>query len=205
MSLKFDILMINTKAKEDALAGNKVINGCVGTLRDDDHNLLTFTEVKKVLKNSACSYLDYAPVTGYKSFKEGTVKWLFERPEEILNSKLFSFGATMGGTGALATCFRIAADEKSILIFGDVVWPNYHTIAEKAGVETAIFEIIKNNKFNFEGLEETIQSSLNKANKVVILINDPCENPIGYSFSSNETKKLFELLENTIKIQIKLI
>ncbi len=204
MSLKFDILMINTKAKEDALAGNKVINGCVGTLRDDNHNLLTFTEVKKVLKSSACNYLDYAPVVGYKSFKEGTVKWLFDRPEEILNSKLFSFGATIGGTGALATAFRIAADEKAILIFGDIVWPNYVTIAEKAGVETARFEVIKNNKFNFESLEDAIKSSLMKANKVVILINDPCENPIGYSFTSEETNKLFYLLEKYNKESNKL-
>lgn len=195
MSLKFDILMINTKAKEDALAGNKVINGCVGTLRDDDHNLLTFTEVKKVLKDLACSYLDYAPVVGYKSFKEGVVKWLFDRPEEILNSKLFSFGATMGGTGALATAFKIAADEDAILIFGDVVWPNYVTIAEKAGVKTERFEVIKDDKFNFESLEKAIQKTLEKSKKVVVLINDPCENPIGYSFTSEENSKLFKLLE----------
>ena len=195
MSLKFDILMINTKAKEDAMNGNKVINGCVGTLRDDEHNLLTFTDVKNVLKKSACSYLDYAPVVGYKSFKEGVVKWLFEKPEEILNSKLFSFGATMGGTGALATSFKIAADEKATLIFGDVVWPNYVTIAEKAAVETARFQLIKDDKFNFEALEKAIKLALNKTEKVFILINDPCENPTGYSFTSEETKRLFDLLE----------
>lgn len=195
MSLKFDILMINAKAKEDAANGNKVINGCVGTLRDDEHNLLTFTEVKKVLKDSACSYLDYAPVVGYKSFKEGVVKWLFNRSKEVLDSKLFSFGATMGGTGALATSFKITANEKAILIYGDIVWPNYVTIAEEAGVETERFELIKDDKFNFDGLKKTIDASLKKRNKVVVLINDPCENPIGYSFKNDETKELFNLLE----------
>ncbi len=206
MSLKFDILMINAKAKEDASKGNKVINGCVGTLRDDEHNLLTFTEVKKVLRDYACSYLDYAPVVGYKSFKEGVVKWLFDRPEDILNSKLFSFGATMGGTGALATSFKIAAKENAILIYGDIVWPNYVTISEEAGVKTERFETIKDGKFNFDGLIKAIDFSLEKTNKVVILINDPCENPIGYSFNSEETNELFKILdkynENSNKVDL---
>ena len=206
MSLKFDILVINSKAKEDASKGNTVINGCVGTLRDDNHNLLTFTEVKKVLKDYACSYLDYAPVVGYKSFKEGVVKWLFKDPQNILDSKLFSFGATMGGTGALATVFKIAADENSTLIFGDVVWPNYVTIAEKACVKTERFEIIKDNKFNFEGLEKIIDLALIKSKKVFLLLNDPCENPIGYTFSDEENKKLYNLIskynENENKLDL---
>lgn len=197
MSLNFDILMINTKAKEDAQKGNKIINACLGALKDNDHKLLVFQEVIKALKNDSFSFLEYAPVLGTNDYKIGVCKWLFkDKYEEVLNSNRFSFCATMGGTGALFSIFKIASLENATLFFGDIVWPNYVTIAKNVEIKTSIFALINNNEFNFEGFKEKILEELKTSKKVYILLNDPCENPIGYSFSKKELDTVWKFLKN---------
>lgn len=196
MASEFDILAINARAKRDVLAGHTVINGCVGTLRDDDHTLLTFTEVKKALQDSAYSYLDYSPLLGIEKFKVGVTTWLFnEEADKILKQDNYFFAATMGGTGAIFSCFKYMKNCDAPLIIPDIIWPNYFGITRGIGNDVYKFEIIKNGKFNFAGLEENIVEILKTRTHLMIAINDPCENPIGYCFSDEEYKKLFSLLE----------
>lgn len=196
MGTKYDILEISTRAKKDAEKGNVVINATVGTLRDDNHLLIRFPEVIKGLEENATKFLEYAPILGPKKFADGVLKYVFDASyEQIMNKPDVFVAATLGGTGAIYTSFKYFSKKNGIVILPDVCWPNNFTIAAETGIRTLVYPLIKDNLFNFEGLKKCIENALISTNEVLIYINDPCENPTGYSFTPLEYEKLFDLLK----------
>ena len=196
MVSKYDILEIGSRAKKDAQKGNTIINGCVGTFRDDNHKLIAFPMVIRSLQIYSTNYLEYAPVLGTKMFGDGVLKWVFgETYEHIKNNQELFVGATMGGTGAVYSAFKYFSKKNGTVILPDICWPNYFTIANESNVKTLVYPLFDNGVFNFDGLKKAIENALITNNEVLIVINDPCENPTGYSFTSKEYEKLFSLLK----------
>src|SRR5574344_1486427 len=155
MANKYDILEISERAKLDKANGNQVINGCVGTFKDDNHVLISFPSVKEYLVKYNTNYLDYSRVIGPASFLSGAKKWFFNKDyQEITENKHLFEAATIGGTGAVYDIFKYYSDSHGV----------------------------------------TIISALTKVYKVMMVINEPCQNPTGYSFSEEEYKTLFDLV-----------
>ena len=195
MDNKYDILEINERAKIDKDNGNKIVNGCVGTFKDDNHNLVSFTSVKEYLVKYNTNYLDYSRVIGSNKFLVGITKWLFndEYKDIVANKHIFE-AATIGGTGAIYDIFKYYGDNKGIAIISDICWPNYFTISKNSGLSYLTFPLFLNKKFNFIDLEKTIISGLEKTNKILLVFNDPCQNPTGYSLGEEEYESLFALV-----------
>jgi Aspartate/tyrosine/aromatic aminotransferase len=195
MANKYDILEISERAKLDKANGNQVINGCVGTFKDDNHVLISFPSVKEYLVKYNTNYLDYSRVIGPASFLSGAKKWFFNKDyQEITENKHLFEAATIGGTGAVYDIFKYYSDSHGVTIISDICWPNYFTIAKNTNLEYLTYPLFLNNKFNFIDLEKSIISALTKVDKVLLVINDPCQNPTGYSFSEEEYKTLFDLV-----------
>jgi len=201
MGLKYDILAINARCKIDAANGNKVINGCVGTYRNDKHQLVGFDTVKKNLKDFSSMFLDYSPIFGTKKYQDGILKWLFEDKYEDVSKKDNLFvAATLGGTGALYSVFKYLSKQNSVVLFSDICWPNYFSISDEAKIKYDTYPLFKNNEFNFEALAQKIDQYACMHQKVLVVINDPCQNPSGYSFVKEEYDKLFEIIEKINKV-----
>ena len=76
---------------------DKVINATIGSLLDDNGNLVVLSSVDEVFKHlSPAEYADYAPIGGIKPFREAVQQAAFgsHRPKGYVEAV-----ATPGGTG----------------------------------------------------------------------------------------------------------
>lgn len=190
--LAFRLNDLANKRKDE---GYQVINATVGSLFDDEGNLLSFSKMDKILKaNVNESSRLYASIDGGPLFKENIKKWLFGNYKKGLSTK-YKFGAcvTPGGTGSLFLSIRNYVDENPVLI-PDIGWGNYKSICKQANKTFKTYPMFKNDKFDTESLIELAKESVSEYGYCTILINDPCQNPVGYSLSEEEIEYLIKQL-----------
>lgn len=193
--LKYDILSIQERAVASQKNGHKVINGCAGMLFHDDKKLCVYAEVNEKIKNNFVDYLSYPAVLGSKEYQDGVLDWLFQdRIDAIKKLYDIAFGVTLGGTGALSMIFHQTADNGGLALFSDIRWPNYDTIAKENRLPFDLYTFIKNGSLDIESIRAKIDEDLIKYNNILLIINDPCHNPLGYCMSDTDYQKLFDLL-----------
>ena len=187
----FTILQVNERVNLAKKAGKEVINGSIGMLFDDNHNLVTFTEINDYLKNNFDKYLCYANNDNSKNFINGVIDWIFEdRVKELYEKYKVTSSITIGGTDALFNSFMLFKDHT--ILCPAPYWPNYKNIADQAGTEFKEFNAFnENRKFDFENLEKLIKES---SKKILLLINDPCNNPTGFNFDKEDYDNLFHII-----------
>ncbi len=188
----YTILQVNERVNLAKKAGKDVINGSIGMLFNDDHELVTFEEINEYLKNNFQKYLSYANNNDSKPFIDGVIKWIFEDKEQELYKKYnVHSSVTIGGTDALFNAFKLT--NKNIILCPSPFWPNYQNIADQAGAEFIYFDAFDENRnFNFSEMDNLIKNS---SRNISLLINDPCNNPTGYNFTDEDYKKLFNIID----------
>jgi aromatic-amino-acid transaminase len=193
---KTDIIAINTQAIKDKEAGNVVINASIGTFLDDDKKVGGVELIKDSLKNHINDNLGYPGTCGDLGYCEGVMKYVFEDRLEHINSIYSPFiGATLGGTGAISQAFNLFLEEGELVLLPDVMWTNYKLIAKKAHAGYMTYSMFdKNGGLNIPSIKETIAKARETSHHVLLVINDPCQNPTGYCMTKEEYDELFMVL-----------
>ena len=191
-----DILSISLLANKDAKKGNKTINASVGQYFNEDKKFGRVPTIENAIREKFSEKLGYAQVTGHEEYKQGVLSFIFgDKLKEIEEKTPIFFGATLGGTGALSISFSLFADPDSSVILPDVMWSNYKLIAKKAGCLHRTYSLFdENDNWNLSSIKETVEDELKKKKRAIIVIDDPCENPTGYSMSKKEYDDLFAFL-----------
>jgi len=191
------ILQINHLSHEREKAGFDVINGSVGMMSLDDGSLPIAPEIRSVLARHLTDHdLVYSSVAGPKEYADAVRHWFLSTDfDEEARQGLFPIVATPGGTGALTLAFFASKTPHSILLFPSLDWPNYEAIAEGFQIDYASYDLYEEGRFALGKLEKQITSLLGNHDRVVLVINDPCENPTGYSLSASEWAGLRDLLK----------
>ena len=194
--MKGDILKIGAMAKADKASGNHVIDATIGVFLNDDKSINTVPAVIEDLNNNVTKNVGYAPITGYPKFKEGLLKWyLKDEYEERVKEYFVPFGATLGGTGALSIAFNVFLDSNQTVLLPSVMWGNYKLIAKKAGLKCDTYQLFNSEgTFNITNLCTKIEEYSNVQSNILVVLNDPCQNPTGYSLSNEEHVKLIKKL-----------
>lgn len=193
---KGDILAISAEAKRDKASGNKVIDASIGAFLDDDKTLAGVRLIKESLQDNVPTHLAYPPIWGYEDYNKGVFSWVFKDHKAEVEKLYVPFtGATLGGTGAAFIAFSIFVAKASYVLLPSIMWNNYKQIARQAGVGHKTYELFNaENGFNIASLKEQIEDSLSLNKEAFVVINDPCQNPTGYSLTSQEYDELFEML-----------
>ncbi len=194
--MKSDILKIGAMAKADKASGNHVIDATIGVFLNDDKSINTVPAVIDNLNNNVTKNVGYAPITGQPKFKDAILKWyLKDTYEERMNEYYVPFGATLGGTGALSISFNLFLDQNETVLLPNIMWGNYKLIAKKAGIKYDTYQLFNSEgNFNITNLCSKIEEYSLTQNKILIVLNDPCQNPTGYSLSNEEHLKLIRKL-----------
>lgn len=194
---KTDIIAINGMAKKDAALGNKVINASIGTFLDEEKHLGRVASVCKALEDNLTSNLGYPNSYGDPNFLDGVLSYVFKDKLDTIKSLYYPFcGATLGGTGAISLSFNIFLEEGQTVLLPDVMWTNYKLIAEKAKANFMTYKMFdENGHFNLASVKETIAEARKESQRVLVVINDPCQNPTGYCLTEEEYDELFTLLD----------
>ena len=195
-SMKYDILSVQERADNRRREGHFVINGCAGMLFEDNKSLCIYEGVNRHIERKFRSYLSYPSVLGSSEYKDGVLNWLFQdKKEKILSCFDTPFAVTLGGTGALYMAFSHFSRKRGLLLLPDIRWPNYDTIADQCRLPLKIHRLLtEEGRLNVASIKEAIDASLVDHDEILLVVNDPCQNPIGYCLDETEYDELFDLL-----------
>lgn len=172
---------------------DKVINGTIGSLLDDDGELVVLESVDKVFKHlSPKDYAEYAPIGGIQPFRESVQKAAFGA--HIPNGYIEAV-ATPGGTGSLRNVISNYSDGGDEVLTSDWHWAPYNTIAGEIGRSIATYQLFtKDGRFNVESFRKRSAELLSRQGSLVIIMNTPAHNPTGYSLTLEDWDKVIDVL-----------
>ena len=81
----------------------------------------------------------------------------------------------------------------------DIAWGSYKLMATQNNFKSVTYSMFDNDKFNMDSFKETVLNISKQQDKLLIVINDPCHNPTGYSMSKEEWTQVIDFLNEVSK------
>ena len=177
---------------------DKVVNGTIGALLDDEGKLIVLQSVDEVFRQLApTDYAEYAPIGGIKPFREAVQQAAFGShvPEGFLEAV-----ATPGGTGSLRNVISNYSAPGDQVLTSDWHWAPYNTIAGEIGRKIATFALFDENRnFNAADFAAKVSELLAVQESLVIILNTPAHNPTGYSLTLSDWDQVITTIKEAAK------
>lgn len=188
------IFALNAEAVRRKQAGEKVVNATIGSLMNDDGSLAILDSVASLLKQVPREeWAAYAPIPGTQQYTEAVIADTFAGHE--LLKKSATAVATPGGTGALRHALMNYLEAGQKMLTPGFYWGPYATLCEEheRGLET--FNMFgSDGQLDVAALDAKLDAQLKAQGRVLLFLNDPCNNPTGYSMRGSEWKQVVERL-----------
>ena len=197
--LKDDALRIGSEAKQAKASDPSVVDATLGTFYYEDGSFHTHDVVKKVFNtlDDKDIYL-YSTSDGGIDFQNAAFNHMFRNYRSFIEETMDIRGiATPGGTGALVSSLSTTLEAGETLLIPVPCWGPYFGIAKLRDVNVETFFMFKDDHFNLEGFIEKANDIIKKQNKLVFFLNDPCNNPTGYTMTRKEMDDLIAYLNST--------
>ena len=184
------------KAAKELYGDTNVVDATIGSLCDENGVLVAFDTLYNNFKNIKPQvHAKYAQsFSGNDSFKESISNFFFKDIDTLLYKKII---ATPGGTGAISSTIANLANKGETILIPNIAWSSYSLMAKEFGLNAKTYPLFKDDKFDLSSLKDLILETFKTQNQVILIINDPCHNPTGYSLSIEEWNELVLFL-NTI-------
>lgn len=198
---KSNIITLGIKAKEAKQKDPSVINATIGMLYDEEGHLFTFKSVDKALNSlSAEEKYAYSSTPGNSDYHEALKRWVFRSHyDEILSELHCSVMATPGGSGAISNTFSNYLNPGDYVLLPEYMWGNYKQFAYENHANYETYQLFENDHFNLSDVKDKINYMKQKQNRIVLVINDPCHNPTGYTMTQEEWIKLISIINEASK------
>lgn len=192
----FAIVDLAKKAKEK-LGDDAVVDAVIGSLYTEDGKLATLDTVFDTLKNLDDSRLAKYAVsfTGNPDFQKDAIDWVLDGNSNLYKEVI----ATPGGTGAVGMSIENCLEPGQTLIIPEIAWGSYALMAQMNNLNVARYSLFEGDHFNMASFKQTCQDVMKAQDRLVIIINDPCHNPTGYSMSQEEWKEIIAFLNECSK------
>lgn len=195
------VFSIAKKAKDAAAkyGDDKVVNATIGSLYDEEGKLVVLEAVTKAYKELPPEeFAGYASAfTGSPEYKESVkISVLGKDYQEEFKDHYMSVIGTPGGTGAVSNSVKNYLNEGDTLLLPKWLWSPYILMANERKGDCDFYEMFdENNQFDLKDFAQRVERLAEKQDNVVIIINDPCQNPTGYKLSIEEWKKVLDILK----------
>lgn len=183
-------------ALADKLGTDRVINGTVGSILDEDGNLVMLDVVRQAFKElSPKDIISYAPIQGYPEYLEAVIDQCFgaSRPDGYIRAC-----ATSGGSGVMHHVIHNYSEIGDEILTSDWHWGAYGSMCIDNGRKLREFELLKDRKFNFEDFKAHVTDLVAKQLNTVILMNSPANNPTGFALSGEDWDKVLAFLQEIV-------
>ncbi len=186
------IFDLNNKAKQLQKNNVEVFNATIGSLYNEDGSLFTFDSFYKafdeISREDKSRYCD--SIEGSKLFLDSLYNHINQNNNINTYHKEI---ATVGGTGALSISFSLFLNDNQYILLPQTGWSNYDAIAKNYNLKPMYYSLTdKDNNIDIMDMMLKSLQIIKKQHKLVIVINDPCQNPTGISLSQNDWKLLIE-------------
>lgn len=196
--LSNNILSLSQVAKAAKEKNKEVINSTIGMLADEDNNFYTFEAVKLAMKDlSTRDMFSYSDTDGGARFAEAIKSWVFGNTlDTFVNKCHLEVIATPGGSGAITTVFSNYLNKGDKVILPNNMWETYITFAKERECSYLTYNLFdEKGGLDLDSIKKQIDSLVNQET-VVLVINDPCQNPTGFCMTDEEYQALVVLLNS---------
>ena len=177
---------------------DKVTNATIGSLLDDNEQLVCLSVVEKVYRNLPMNeIINYAPIAGLPEYLEAVIHEACadNRPDAYIKAV-----ATAGGSGVIHHSIWNYSELGDTVLTTDWYWGPYKVLANATNRQLDTFQLFNETQtFNAKALEEKVRTLLLKQDSIVILLNTPAHNPTGYSLSDAEWDQVIAILNGFAK------
>ena len=174
-----------------------VVDGVIGSLYTEEGQLATIQTFFQTLKGLDNRNLAKYAVSfvGNPDFRQDAINWVLDGNSNLYKEVI----ATPGGTGAVSISITNCLESGQTLIIPEIAWGSYALMAQMQNIDIAQYSLFEEDHFNLASFKETCQSVMAKQDRLVMIINDPCHNPTGYSMSEDEWKEVISFLNECSK------
>ena len=173
------------------------MNGTVGSILDEDGNLVVLDVVKEALtKLSPKEICAYAPIQGYRKFLDDCIDQCFgeSRPEGYIDAC-----STPGGTGVLHHVVHNYSEPGDEVLITDWHWGAYDSLIDDNNRRVRSFSFLtEEGHFNAPAFKEAVEDILKNQDNIVIILNGIANNPTGYCMSVAEWQKAVDILKDAV-------
>lgn len=194
---KSNIITLGAIAKEMKKKDSSIINATIGMLYDEQGKLLTFKSVDKaLLELSADEKYAYASTPGGEAYHEALKQWIFRQYyDEFMEKAYVAVMATPGGTGAISNTLGNYLNAGDKVLVPSYMWGNYKQIAYENHADFMTYDLFNaEGGLNLEDIYKKMQTLKKCQQRIVLIINDPCQNPTGYTMKSEEWQRLIAMI-----------
>jgi len=192
------IFALNQEATLRASRGESIVNATIGVLLDDAGSLAVLPTAAKAVKEvREEDWAGYAPISGSPAFLEAVMDDLFSAHPAMRAAA--AAVATPGGTGALRHVISTFLSPGQALLTTSYYWGPYETLADEHQRRVETFEMFdpksEMGRIHFEALDRKLGELLESQGRAVLFINDPCQNPTGYSMNEADWRAMVEVID----------
>ena len=178
------VFAVSNAAKADEYV-NKV-NASAGCLLDDDGKIIAYKCVydsEREIENSKRASYSEGP-QGNKAYNAAIEKFVLEGK---VKGKAI---ATVGGTGALSLAMNLCLNDSDTILYPEISWGNYSLMAKEQNLNIITYDM-----YDLDSLLKKFE----ELDRIFVLINSPCENPTGYSYSYEDWERIINKLNELNK------
>jgi len=194
----FAVLNKANQAKA-ALGSDKVINGSIGAIFDENENFAAFKGVSDYLRKLPDEQImNYAPIAGLPDYLQAAIDYTFGKykPEGAFIKAV----ATPGGTGAVRNAFYNYIEEGQKALIPDWFWGPYKTIANEHMRDVETYTMFDdNNNATLSSVKVKTLELLKIQESLVTVYNTPAHNPTGYTMGMPEWQEMIGFYKDCAK------
>jgi aromatic-amino-acid transaminase len=186
------IFALNKEATARRQKGESIVNATVGALLDDDGKLAILpTAARAVHEVPPVEWATYAPIAGSPDFLRAVMDDLLGGEPEL--RRIAVAAATPGGSGALRHAIANFLEPGQAILTASWFWGPYQTLCDEADRKVETFEMFgADGGLDVAALDRMLATQLASQKRALVFINDPCNNPTGYSMTDGEWAAVVE-------------
>lgn len=196
---KSNIITLGAIAKEMKKKDSSIVNATIGMLYDEEGKLFVFDSVNEALNSlTDDEKYAYASTPGPKGYHDAIMHWVFrEYYDDFVNNFHASVMATPGGSGAISNTFSNYLNQDDKVLIPNYMWGNYKQFAYENYASYETYQLFDNDgNFNLNDIYERMLKLKKSQGRILLVVNDPCQNPTGYTMKYSEWEKLIEIINS---------
>ena len=181
--------LASQRAKKDLLTYPETVDATVGTLYGRDNAITAFKSVyeeyNRVSDKRKASYA--GGIQGNEAFNKEVYHWI----NRLDNLNLpYRVVATPGGTGAITLAVTNCLNPNEKILIPEIAWGSYRIMALQHNEKVKTYKMFVDHEISIEGIKEASEKIMHEQHKLLVIINDPCQNPTGISLGKENWREL---------------
>lgn len=189
------ILALHGEATRRRRTGERIVDATLGALMTEAGNLAVLPSVVAALRDvSPVEWASYAPILGRADFLGAVTAEILTEPQVRRSAVTV---ASPGGSGALHLAIATATKPGDLVLTSALHWAPYRTLCEAQGrglTTYAPFGV--GGSLDLAELDRALQSLLARQGRALLILNDPCHNPTGYTLTDEDWDALVTVVRH---------